>query len=144
MQHLNFILKALYAIQADAAESNYSGAFQYLQTVQNKRSLLLLFSDVKTFILEESALVYLKRIRQRHLFFMLGIEDNILAAHAKARPEDIKSAMLKSMAQQQILMVKREKLKWEKQGLQMAEAPEGRLAAAAVSHYISVLNRGLL
>ncbi|MDW2880004.1 DUF58 domain-containing protein [Cytobacillus sp. T106] len=144
MQHLNFILKALYSIQADAAESNYSGAFQYLQSVQNKRSLLLLFSDVRTFTLEEGALVYLKRIRQRHLFFMLGIEDNILSARAKDRPDNIKSAMLKSMAQQQILIAKREKLRWEKQGLQMAEAPEGSLAAAAVSHYINVLNRGLL
>ncbi|MCG1020881.1 DUF58 domain-containing protein [Sutcliffiella horikoshii] len=144
MQHLQTILQSIYNVQVDAAESNYAEVFQYLQLVQKKRSLILLFSDVKTFLYEESALIYLKRVRQRHLFFMIGVEDETLVTRAKSATNNLEATMIKAIAQQQLLIKKREKLKWEKQGLLMMEAREERLATAAVSHYIDTINRGLL
>ncbi|WP_082153453.1 DUF58 domain-containing protein [Bacillus sp. LL01] len=144
MAHLQTILKSIYNVQVDAAESNYAEVFQYLQLVQKKRSLILLFSDVKTFLHEESVLIYLKRVRQRHLFFMIGVEDETLVTRAKAAANNLEETMVKSIAQQQLLIKKREKSKWEKQGLLMMEAREERLATAAVSHYIDTINRGLL
>ncbi|WML31307.1 DUF58 domain-containing protein [Neobacillus sp. OS1-32] len=144
MAHLQTILQAIYHVQVDAAESNYAAVFQYLEMVQKKRSLLLLFSDVRTFLYEESALVYLKRLRSRHLFFLIGVEDQTLVKHSKAPPTDIQAAMVKSIAQQQLLFKKREKNKWERQGLQMIEAPEEKLAVTAVSHYIEMMNQNLL
>jgi hypothetical protein len=56
----------------------------------------------------------------------------------------VQAAMLKSIAQQQIVIKKREKIKWEKQGLQLIEAREEKLAIAAVSHYIEIMNQNLL
>lgn len=103
-----------------------------------------MFSDVKSFLNEESALIYLKRVRQRHLFFMIGVEDETLVTRAKATANNLEETMVKSIAQQQLLIKKREKSKWEKQGLLMMEAREERLATAAVSHYIDTINRGLL
>ncbi|NLP52788.1 DUF58 domain-containing protein [Bacillus sp. RO1] len=144
LPHLQTILKTIYNIQVDAAESNYAEVFQYLQLVQKKRSLILLFSDVKTFLHEESALIYLKRVRQRHLFFMIGVEDEILKKRAGAPVTSLEETMIKGVAQQQLLTKKREKAKWEKQGLLMMEAREERLATTAVSHYIDTMNRGLL
>lgn len=144
MQQLQTILQSIYNVQVDAAESNYAEVFQYLQLVQKKRSLILLFSDVKSFLNEESALIYLKRVRQRHLFFMIGVEDETLVTRAKATANNLEETMVKSIAQQQLLIKKREKSKWEKQGLLMMEAREERLATAAVSHYIDTINRGLL
>ncbi|WP_312469561.1 DUF58 domain-containing protein [Neobacillus sp.] len=144
MAHLQTILHAIYHLNVDAAESNYAAVLQYLEMVQKKRSLLLLFSDVRTFLHEESALAYLKRLRQRHLFLMIGIEDKTLIKRTKEEPLDVQSAMVKSIAQQQILLKKREKIKWEKQGLQMIEAREEKLAIAAVSHYIDIMNQNLL
>jgi uncharacterized protein (DUF58 family) len=144
MSHLQTILQAIYQLQVDAAESNYPAVLQYLEMVQKKRSLLLLFSDVRTFLYEESALSYLKRLRQRHLFLMIGVEDKTLLKRVKDEPIDVPAAMLKSIAQQQLLMKKREKIKWEKQGLQMIEAREEKLAAAAVSYYIDIMNQNLL
>ncbi|WP_404450282.1 DUF58 domain-containing protein [Sutcliffiella horikoshii] len=144
MPHLQTILKAVYNVQVDAAESNYAEVFQYIQLVQKKRSLILLFSDVKTFLHEESALIYLKRVKQRHLFFMIGVEDEIVGKRAGNPANSLEEAMVKGVAQQQILTKKREKAKWEKQGLLLMEAREERLATAAVSHYIDTMNRGLL
>jgi uncharacterized protein (DUF58 family) len=144
MAHLQTILQAIFDVKVDAAESNYAAVFQYLEIVQKKRSLLLLFSDVRTFLHEESALLYLKRLRQRHLFFMMGIEDQTLINRIKEKPKDVQTVMMKSIAQQQMLIKKREKIKWEKQGLQMVEAREEKLAIAAVSHYIDIMNQNLL
>lgn len=144
MPQLQTILQAIYNVQVDAAESNYAEVFQYLHLVQKKRSLILLFSDVKTFLYEESALIYLKKVRQKHLFFMIGVEDETLISRAKEASNTLEETMVKGIAQQQILIKKREKTKWEKQGLLMMEAREERLATAAVSHYIDTINRGLL
>lgn len=144
MPHLQTVLQAIYHLEVDAAESNYAAVLTYLQTVQKKRSLILLFSDVQTFLHEESALTYLKRLRQRHLFFMIGIEDEMLLYKIREKPVTVQNAMMKSIAQQQMLLKKREKIKWEAQGLQMIEAREEKLAIAAVSYYIDVMNRALL
>ena len=96
------------------------------------------------FLHEESALTYLKRLRQRHLFLMIGIEDMTLIKRAQGESITVQTAMIKSIAQQQMLFKKREKNKWEKQGLQMIEAREEKLAVAAVSYYIEIMNRDLL
>ncbi|WP_096155047.1 MULTISPECIES: DUF58 domain-containing protein [Bacillus] len=144
MPHLQTILKSIYHLEVDAYESNYGAVLNYLQTVQKKRSLLLLFSDVRTFLFEESTMYYLVRLRKRHLFFMVGVEDEMLAAKSKEEPDTLQKAMEKSMAQKQLLRKKREKLRWEKQGLPMIETKEENLATVAVSHYIDMLNRGLL
>jgi uncharacterized protein (DUF58 family) len=144
MAHLQTVLQAIYHLEVDAGESNYAAVLTYLQSVQKKRSLILLFSDVQTFLHEASALTYLKRLRQRHLFLIIGIEDEMLLYKIREKPVTVQNAMMKSIAQQQMLLKKREKIKWEAQGLQMIEAREEKLAIAAVSYYIDVMNRGLL
>ncbi|MEH7384495.1 DUF58 domain-containing protein [Bacillus sp. JJ1521] len=142
--HLQTILQAIYNLKVDAVESNYGAVLSYLETVQKKRSLLLLFSDVHTFVREESALIYLRKLRQRHYFLMIGVEDATLNDRINEYPTTIRTAMIKSMAQQQMLVKKREKLKWENQGLMMVEAKEDKLAVTAVSYYIDIMNRNLL
>ncbi len=144
LAHLQTILRAIYGLKVDASESNYGAVFSYLETVQKKRSLLMLFSDVYTFIREESALIYLRKLRQRHYFLMIGIEDPVLAQRVKENPSNDHIAMLKSMAQQQVLEKKQRKRKWENQGLIMIEAKEDKLAVTAVSYYIDIMNRNLL
>ena len=144
MAHLQTILNRIYNLEVDAAESNYAAVLHYVQTVQKKRSLLLLFSDIHTFLHEDNALYYLQSLRRQHLFLMIGIEDDMLMKQIQAEPVDDIKAMMKSMAQKQMLVKKREKAKWEKQGLLMVEAREEKLASTAVSHYIDMMNRGLV
>lgn len=144
MEHLQRILQSIYHLQADARESNYAGVMSYLQTVQKKRSLILMFSDIQTFLHEESALYYIKRLRQKHLFLMIGIEDDELIQETNLRPDSVRLAMRKSMAQQQVQIKKRNKIRWEAQGLIMVEAKEEQLATVSVSRVIHWMNQGLL
>src|SRR5699024_8094236 len=128
MDHLQKILQSIYALEVDPYESNYAEVLNYLQTVQKKRSLILLFSDIYTFLHEESALVSFKRLRRRHLFLMVGIEDNSLLLRAEQGLADVQKALIKSVAQEQINIKNREKVKWEAQGLLLVEANEEHLA----------------
>ncbi|ENH96442.1 hypothetical protein J416_10531 [Gracilibacillus halophilus YIM-C55.5] len=144
LQHLDTILQTIYAVQVDAQESNYPLAIQYAQTLQQKRSMIVLFSDVATFVHEDHHLFYMKQLRKRHLFLMLGIEDRLLQKTISQTPETTAIAMRKSIAQKQYLYQKQVMTKWEKHGLPMLEAPADQLAVTAVSHYIQTLNRGLL
>lgn len=144
MDHLQKVLQAIYHLEVDPYESNYPAVMSYLETYQKKRSLLMLFSDVHTFLHEESALFYFRRLRRRHLFFMIGIEGEELLAATRQSVHSIKMTMIKSIAQQQVQFKKREKAKWERQGLLMIEAKEEKLATTAISHYISMINEGML
>ncbi|KYG34092.1 DUF58 domain-containing protein [Alkalihalobacillus trypoxylicola] len=144
MAQLQTILDEIYNLKVEASESNYGEVFQYLQRVQKKRSLILLMSDVRTFLYEEMALIYLTNVRRRHRFLMLGIVDETLIQYTKLHPDTVQKAMVKSMAEQQTLFKKKEKSKWEKQGLEMKEVEEENLSVAAVSSYIQMLNRGLI
>lgn len=141
MEHLQTILTAIYDLQVDPVEPNYGRVFSYLDTMQKKRSFLLLFSDVRTFLHEENTLFYLQRLRRKHLFFMIGIEDHILTETINKPIHTVEDAMIKSIAQQETLFKIREKTKWEKLGLIMIEAKAENLAIAAVSHYIDTMNR---
>ncbi len=144
MDHVRTILRQIYNLQASKVESNYAALFQHLEKVQKKRSLLLLFSDVDALVHEESHLFYLQRLRRKHVFLMLGIEDQTTVQKAEMASNTSKQAMVKTMAQKHLMEKANELGKWERQGLQMVEAPEDQLAATAVSRYIEMMNRGLL
>lgn len=144
IEHLQTILQSVYNLEVDAVESDYAAVFTFMESMQKKRSLLLLFSDIRTFLYEENTLAYLLRLRRRHLFLMLGIEDEVLEERIRQKPADAQAAMVKSIAQQQALFKKREKAKWENQGLLMTEAAQDKLAVSAVSHYIDMMNRNLV
>ncbi|MBA2174975.1 DUF58 domain-containing protein [Halobacillus locisalis] len=144
MDHVRTILRQIYNLKASKVESNYAALFQHLEKVQKKRSLLLLFSDVDALVHEEAHLFYLQRLRRKHVFLMLGIEDQTTVQKAEVTPRTSKQAMVKTMAQKHLMEKEKELGKWERQGLQMVEAPEDQLAATAVSRYIDLMNRGLL
>ncbi|TGB02864.1 DUF58 domain-containing protein [Halobacillus salinus] len=144
MNHLQTILKQVYGLKAQKAESNYTELFRQVETVQKKRSLLVLFSDIDTLVHEEANMFYLQRLRKRHVFLMLGVEDHVTKQKAFQPPSSTRETMVKSMAQKHLLDKASEVSKWERQGMQMIEAPEDKLAVTAVSHYIDVINRGLV
>lgn len=144
MSHLQTIIKAIYAIQADTYESNYLKAFDYLERVQKRRSFILLFSDLDPFLFEETSLFSVQRVRKRHLFLLLGIADPMVSKWIKEEPIDTRTIMIKSAAQREVLRKSKEMKRWNRLGLEMLEVPEEQLATKAVSRYIDIINRGLL
>ncbi|AFQ45237.1 DUF58 domain-containing protein [Desulfosporosinus meridiei] len=142
--YLRTILQEVYTLQVDPVESNYAQAFQHLETVQKRQGFLLLFSDLDPFLLEETPPFYLQRVRRKHHFLLLGIHDPMVAKWLRTEPHTTQRAMIKSIAQKEVLYKKRSLRRWGRMGIQMLDVPEEQLAAQAVSHYIDIINRGIL
>ncbi len=144
LSHLQRIVEGVYAIQARLVESNFAKAFQYLETIQKKRSLIMLFSDLDHFLLEDTLLPILHPIRKRHFFLLIGIEDPMVRNWLRKDITDSTTAMVKTMAEGQLLKRKKQVDKWRQYGLQAIEAREENLVSIAVERYFEVINRGVL
>lgn len=142
--HLRTILQGVYNLQVDPVESNYARAFQHLETVQKRQSFLLLFSDLDPFLFEENPPFYLQKVRRKHQFLLLGIADPMISEWLETDPTTTHLAMIKSIAQKEVLNKKKSIRRWGRMGLQMLEVPEEQLASEAVSHYIEIINRGII
>jgi hypothetical protein len=57
---------------------------------------------------------------------------------------DTRLAMIKSTAQREVLYKNHSTRRLGKMNIQMLEVPEEQLATEAVSHYIEIINRGIL
>jgi len=144
MAHLRTILQAVYNLSFDAAESDYNKAFLHLETVQKRQSFLLLFSDLDSFLYEATPPFYLQRVSRRYRFLLLGIADPMTAGLVRTLSKDTKQAMVKTIAQKEVLHKQQAMKRWGRQNVQLLEVPEEQLATAAVSHYITLINRGTL
>lgn len=144
LSHLQRIVEGVYAFQARPVESNFAKAFQYLESIQKRRSLIMLFSDLDHFLLEDTFLPVLHPIRKRHFFLLIGIEDPMVRSWLNKEIEDTTTAMVKTMAEAQILKRKKQVDKWSQYGLQAIEAREENLVSIAVERYFEVINRGVL
>lgn len=144
LSHLQRIVEEVYAIQARPVESNFAKAFQYLESIQKRRSLIMLFSDLDHFLLEDTLLPVLHPIRKRHFFLLIGIEDPMVRNWIAKDITDTTSAMVKTMAEGQLLKRKKQVEKWRQYGLQAIEAREENLVSIAVERYFEVINRGVL
>lgn len=142
LSHLRVIIDAVYAMQSDAAESNYTQVLHYLDSVQKRQSLIIMFSDLEPFLLEETSLRYILRMQRKHLFLLLGVQDPMVQQWSEAEPGDVKESMLKSVAQKAML-TRKDRLKyWTRRGVHLLEVEQEQLAGAAVDYYIQVINRG--
>jgi len=144
LAHLRTILQGVYNLQVEPVESNYARAFQHLETVQKRRSFLLLFSDLDPFLFEEKPPFSLQKIRRKHQFLLLSIADPMIAKWLKTEPVTVHLAMIKSTAQKEALYKIKSIRQWGRMGIQMLEVPEEKLASEAVSHYIDIINREII
>ncbi len=144
LPHLQTIIKEIYNIHSEPIDSNYMKAFNYLELKQKRRSLIILFSDLDPILFEQTPLQYIQRLKRIHLFLLMSIADPMIRQWIKKSPDDEKVAMIKSIAQKQILRKKDDTRRLSQVGIEMIEAPEEHLAVATLSHYIDVINRGVL
>ncbi|MEZ4640219.1 MAG: DUF58 domain-containing protein [Caldilineaceae bacterium] len=61
------MLELLYKVQGQPVESDYSSAFAYLAARQNRRSLLLVFTDLTGSVVNETLVAQMLRLRRSHL-----------------------------------------------------------------------------
>lgn len=144
IDHFKTILAELYHLKSDGYETNFSNAFAFLNQRQSKRSLLMLFSDLDTFLYEETAFRSIGLLKRRHFLLILSISDPILEETVHSAPETTERAFMISIAEREIMKRRHAIKKWSIQGQSVIEVPEEQLAVTALSRYIDVINRNIM
>lgn len=144
LDHFKIIVEEIYHLKSDHFESNFATAITYLNNRQRKRSLLMMFSDMDSFLYDESIWSFVGLLKRRHFLFILSIGDPILEKYAEKQPKTLEQAFMASMAELQLLRRHQAIKKWSRYGQTVMEVPEKELAIAALSRYIDVINRDVL
>jgi uncharacterized protein (DUF58 family) len=144
MGHLQTIVEAIYALKSDPSEAHYGLALEYLMRVQRKRSLVVLFSDMENYLFEEELGPYLLKLRRAHPVLLLSLEDPVLAAWTRTKVNGLSEAYARSAAQAFRLDRKRFTGRMAALGIHALDVPAGKLALAAVNHYLELKSRDSL
>lgn len=142
--HLYTIIEAVYDLRSDFVESNHAIALSYLNRSLKKRSLLVLFSDMESYLLEDQLQAYLMRLRKSHVLLLLSLQDPLLFAWSRITLATSKQAYIKSIARQFLLQRNSYKQKMIGQGIQVLDVPADQLALSAVNSYLELKSREVL
>jgi uncharacterized protein (DUF58 family) len=142
--HLQTIIEAVYGLQSDFAESNHGVALTFLHRSLKKRSLMVLFSDMESYLLEDQLQAYLMRLRRSHALLLLSLEDPLLFAWNRVSVTDSKRAYIKSIARKTLQERTAYRQKMIGQGIQVLDVPADRLALTAVNAYLEMKARDVL
>jgi uncharacterized protein (DUF58 family) len=144
LPHLHAVLEAVYDLKSDLAESNYPLALEYIQRYQKKRSLLVLFSDMESYLFEDQLVPYLLRIRRIHLPLLLSLKDPQLFKWANTKAANSHLAYIKSLAVKFTLDRRGYAHNLGRMGIHLVDVPADQFTLAAVNFYLDVKSRDVL
>ncbi|WP_134684460.1 DUF58 domain-containing protein [Brevibacillus migulae] len=142
--HLHTIIETVYDLRSDFVESNHAIALSYLHRYLKKRSMLVLFSDMESYLLEDQLQAYLLRLRKTHALLLLSLQDPLLFAWSRIPLQTKKDAYIKSMARKFLHERNHYKQKMIAQGIQVLDVPADQLALSVVNSYLELKSREVL
>ncbi len=92
----------MYALESQPVEADYGRALNYLTTVNKKRSLVVVFTDLSGQRASASLLQHMPRLVPRHLPLLVTIRDPALDQEALQIPNNSDSVYRRVVAEQLI------------------------------------------
>lgn len=142
--YLHQILEAVYDLKSDFTESNYKLALDYIHRYQKKRSLLVLFSDMESYLFEDQLAPYLQRLGRVHLPLLLSLKDPQLIKWTGMELVNSRQAYVKSIARRFEQDRREYAQNVSKMGIHLVDVPADQFALAAVNFYLEVKSREML
>lgn len=94
------LLEQLYAMESMAVEPDYHRAFSYFAAKQNRRSLVLVFTDLTGSIGGDALLAQMARLRQGHLPLLVTMRDPTVQTMAHHQIVDVATLYQRTIAEQ--------------------------------------------
>lgn len=138
------LAEALYDLEAQLVEPNYAEAFGLLYNQARKRALVVCFTDLVDVDASRRLLGHLSVLAPRHLPLLVTLRDTLVAAAARAVPEDSFDVYRRALAAQvesdrdTALGVLRQR------GVMVLDVPPDKLTVASVNQYLTLKARGQL
>ncbi|MBD0383660.1 DUF58 domain-containing protein [Paenibacillus sp. WST5] len=142
--HLQELTRAVYDLRTDFVESNTQVAMSHVLRFIKKRSLVVLFSDMESYLYDKELLPYVMRLRRGHHVLLLSLQDPLLHQWVRIRAEDSRGAYRQSIAHK----FTNERYAYVTQmagrGIPVMDVPADQLALSAVNVYLDLKSRDAL
>lgn len=142
--HLHTLTEAVYDLKHDFVEPIYSTALAYLQRYLKKRSFIVLFSDMESYLYDNGLLPYMQRLRRGNPALLLSLGDPLLYDWARIQPEDSHHAYIQSIAHKFTVDRKRYIYIMAGQGIPVLDVPADLLTLSVVNAYLDLKARDAL
>lgn len=138
------MLELLYKVQGQPVESDYSRAFAYLAARQNRRSLLLVFTDLTGSVLNETLVAQMLRLRRTHLPLLVTMRDPTVEALARQPVEDTIALYRRTVAE--TLLAERELVleRLRNGGVLTLDVPADELSLSLINRYLEIKAREMI
>ncbi|KQL44295.1 hypothetical protein AN963_23075 [Brevibacillus choshinensis] len=144
LRHLHVLLEATYDLRSDFVESDPAKALEYLYRQQKKRSLMVLFSDMENYLVEDQLGGHLWRLRRSHLLLLLSLADPLLHGWSKGETASSHIAYVKAVAQRFQLDRRAFQQKMTGAGIQVLDVPADQLTVTLINTYLEIKSRDAL
>ncbi|HEY3102042.1 MAG TPA: DUF58 domain-containing protein [Pyrinomonadaceae bacterium] len=143
-EHLDAALEALHAIEPEMIEPSYARAFEFVSANSQRRSLVVVLTDLVDEEGSSELLSSLKLLRPRHLPLVVTIADRDLKSVVREAPETETELFTQSVAEE--IMYQREAALRlvESQGGLALDVTAAALVPRLLETYLRVKERGLL
>lgn len=143
-EQLGRITEAMYTLEPELLESDYSGAFAQALGRFRRRALFVVVTDLGSASVGESLLPALPLLTRHHLLVVAGVRDPDIVGWAEAVPENAEQAYRKAAAAAALADRDRAAAKLRSLGVQVVDVAPGELAARLCDTYLQVKATGRL
>lgn len=141
---LKKISEALYNIQTNFFESDFSRLYQDLKTTITQRSLVLLFTNFETLDAVQRQMKYLRGIAKNHLLVVIFFKDSELQNLIHSQPETLQSVYDEIIAEKFEFEKKLIIQELRKYGIYSVYTLPENLSIDAINKYLEIKARGIL
>ncbi|NOV04676.1 DUF58 domain-containing protein [Paenibacillus planticolens] len=144
LSHLQTLTKAVFDLSTDFVESGPQIAFTHVLRFLKKRSLIVLFSDMESYLYNGEMLPYVQRLRRSHHVLLLSLQDPLLHQWVRIRAEDSRQAYRQSVAHKFATDRYAYVNEMAGRGIPVMDVPADQLTLSAVNAYLDLKARDRL
>lgn len=141
---LSRITNAMFDIEPVLAESDYRGAFTETLLRFNRRTMLIIHTELVEQTLGEFLLPALPLLTRSHIVVIAAVRDPAVDQWAAAVPENAEEAHRHAAARASLAERQRTIAELRRHGASVIDAVPGKLAARLMDHYLDVKAKGKL
>lgn len=138
------MLELLYAVEGQPVEPDYNAAFGYFAAKHNRRSLVLVFTDLTGSVSAEALVAHMSHLSRRHLALLITIGDPTVQRLARQAVVDSPSLYQRTVAEQLLEERKLTLDRLRRQGVLTLDAPANELSVAVINKYLELKARTMI
>ncbi|GAB4118424.1 MAG: DUF58 domain-containing protein [Roseiflexaceae bacterium] len=138
------MLEALYNVQFEQVEADYSRALSYLAARNKRRSLVVVFTDLVTLDAAKPLIAHMGRLARHHLPLCVTISDPNITDLAQQPPNHAPAVYQRAVAEM-LLDERRVVLDTlQNSGVLTLDVPADQLSVSLINKYLELKGRGML